>query len=270
MLIFNCTKAAADFFTTTKKISPIEPAPHKTIAESITKSIANTSTSADNKHLWHWVVHAKKVKRKNVLVVMDFQSRFSITLTGLKKGDELAFLNLLEHHLIVHVHETMALVADHSQTIEDSLENYQHQHNNCAFYPRGDRSVQAHINDVLWHFEHSVNETGEVPQGVDLIGFDTYANRILRKRKGEKDYFYPQHEFLHLWLTHYGDCNEAGADKQIEQLQAKERAQAQSKYDDILEVTIPPELQNSSDTTVNRDAFDQESKVVSLDSYRKK
>jgi len=273
MLIFNCTKAAADFFTTTKKgekSSPIEPAPHKTIPESIAESIANTNTTGDNEHLWHWVVHAKKIKRKNVLVVMDYQSRFSITLTGLKKGDELGFLNLLEHHLIVHVHETMGLVAEHPQTIEDSLESYQQQQNNCAFYPRGDRSVQAHINDVLWHFEYSVNETGEVPHGIDLIGFDTYANRILRKRKGEKDYFYPQHEFLHLWLTHYGNCNTADADRQIEQLQAKERTEAQSRFDDITELSIPPESQNSSDTAFDKDAFDQESKVVSLDAYRKK
>tara|TARA_R110001583_G_scaffold9433_4_gene44764 strand:+ start:10660 stop:10839 length:180 start_codon:yes stop_codon:yes gene_type:complete len=38
MLVFNCTKAATEFFTVTRqgnKISCIEPAPHKTIAESI-------------------------------------------------------------------------------------------------------------------------------------------------------------------------------------------------------------------------------------------
>ena len=95
MLIFNCTKAAADFFTSTKKgekSSPIEPAPYKTIAE----SIAMADVSTDSEHQWHWLIHAKKVKRKNVLIVMDYQSRFAITLTGLKKGNEFPFLKLFE------------------------------------------------------------------------------------------------------------------------------------------------------------------------------
>ena len=159
----------------------------------------------------------------------------------------------------------MALVAEHPQAIiKDSLKSYQRQQNNCIFYARGDRSVQAHINDVLWHFEYSVNETNEVLQGVDLISFDTYANRILRKRKSEKDYCYPQHEFLHLWLIYYSNCSKAEADKQITQLQAKERAETQSRFGDI-PLTIPPESQNSLDTF-----FDKDNKVVSLDAYRKK
>ena len=36
MLVFNCTKAAVDFFTVTRKgekVSDLEPAPHKSIAE---------------------------------------------------------------------------------------------------------------------------------------------------------------------------------------------------------------------------------------------
>ena len=263
MLVFNCTKAAADFFSTTKKgekISPIEPAPHKTIAE----SIAINNTSADTELQWHWLVHAKKIKRKNVLIVMDYQSRFSITLTGLKKGDELAFLNLLEHHLIVHIHETMALVTDSPQVIADSLENYTHQHHSCAFYQRGDRSVQSHVNDVLWHFEHSVEEVGKVLQDVELIGFDSYINRILRNRKGEKDYYYPQHKFLRAWLSNYGECSEEEADRLIENLQARERADAQARFDDITERSLQTESQNISDAH-----FDNMNNVVSLDAYRK-
>ncbi|MDX2504527.1 MAG: hypothetical protein QNL62_08630 [Gammaproteobacteria bacterium] len=264
MLIFNCTKAAADFFTTTKKgekISPIEPTPHRTIDE----SIAMTNDSASSEQQWHWLVHAKKVKRKNILIIMDYQSRFSITLAGLKKGDELPFLNLLEHHMTVHVHETMTLVSDNPQVIEDSLENYVHQHHSCAFYQRGDRSVQSHINDILWRFERSVEEIGEVPLGVDLIGFDVYVNRLLRNRKGEKDYFYPQHEFLRAWLTHYGECSEAEANRLMENLKAQERAEAQSRYDDIIELPVQADSQNASDAH-----FDKNTNVISLDSYRKK
>ena len=264
MLVFNCTKAAADFFTTTKKgekSSPIEPAPHKTIAE----SIAMTNISADSEQSWHWLVHAKKVKRKNVLIVMDYHSRFVITLTDLKKGDELPFLNLLEHHLTVHVHEMMALAVDNPQAIEDSLEQYFNQHHSCAFHQRGDRSVQSHINDVLWHFERSVDEIGEVPLGVDLIGFDVFVNRLLRKRRAEKDYFYPQHEFLHAWLTHYGERSEFEADRLIEGLKATERTAGQARYAGMMELTIQADALRSPDVHV-----DKSSNVISLDSYRKK
>ena len=268
MLIFNCTKAAADFFTSTKKgkkSSPIEPAPYKTIAE----SIAMADVSTDSEHQWHWLVHAKKVKRKNVLIVMDYQSRFAITLTGLKKGNELPFLKLFEHHLTVHVHEIMALladsVADNALAIKNSLKQYFNQHNSCAFYQRGDRSVQSHINDVLWHFEYSVDEMGEVFEGVDLIGFDAYVNRLLRKRQDEKDYFYPQHEFLHGSLTHYGEYSESEADSLLDGLQAQERAEFQAQFDGIEDLNMQAEPPSLSD--VHSDMSDN---VISLDSYRKK
>lgn len=263
MLIFNCTKAAADFFTTikrSKKISPIEPAPHKTIAEAIEAHYSITN----NERQWHWLVHAKKVKRKNVLIVMEYQSRFSLTLTGLKKGDELAFLNLFEHHLTVHIHEAISLVTDNPQVIEDSLDNYHRQHHSCAFYQRGDRSVQSHINDVFWHFEQAVLEIGEVFQNIDLIGFDTYANRILRNLKDKKDYCYPQHELLRSWLIHYGNYSKAQTNKMMQKLQEQERIQAQSLFDDIIEFPLEKE-----DGDISDEKF-KNNNVVSLDAYRKK
>lgn len=264
MLIFNCTKAAADFFTSTKKskkISPIESAPHKTIAE----SIEAYHSESNNEQQWHWLVHAKKVKRKNVLIVMEYQSRFSLTLTGLKKGDELAFLNLFEHHLTVHIHETMSLVTENPQVIEDSLDSYHRQHHSCAFYQRGDRSVQSHINDVFWHFEQVVMESGNVLQNVDLIGFDTYANRILRNLKNKNDYFYPQHELLRSWLINYGHYSKGQSNNIIENLQAQERAQAQSLFDDIIELP-----QEQEDDDLLEEIFNNNNNVVSLDAFRKK
>ena len=84
MLILNCTKAAADFFSTTqkgKKISRLEPAPKQTIAES------------NDPAQWQWLVHTIKVKGKNVLIAMDYHTRFSITLSALKKGDDGSFMN---------------------------------------------------------------------------------------------------------------------------------------------------------------------------------
>lgn len=264
MLILNCTKAAADFFSTTKKgkkISTLEPAPEQTIAESITNSIAKINSPQQ----WQWLVHAIKVKGKNALVVMDYQSRFSITLSAIKKGDDVSFLNSFEHHLTVHVHEMMTAINADSQAINVSLERYLHQHNSRAFYLRGDRSVQAHINDVAWHFRNWADEIGAVPAGVDLIGRDVFVNQLLRIRKGEKDYFKPQREFLHAWLTHYGEYNTAQADASIARLRAKERADAADRYPGLV---ASRECQNAS---LPSDAQTElGNNVILLDAYRKK
>lgn len=256
MLILNCTKAAADFFSTIKKgkkISPIDPAPEQTIAES------------NDPEQWQWLVHAIKVKGKNVLVAMDYQTRFCITLSALKKGDDISFMNNFEQHLTVHVNEVMTSVNADSQAIDISLERYRHQHNRCAFYLRGDRSVQAHINDVVWHFRRCVDDWGDVPTEVNLINFDIFANQILRKRKAEKDYFIPQHEFLHAWLKHYGEYSTAQADACINSLNAKERAAFVARH---------PELYQSREPTDTRylkgDHASPSNNVIVLDAYRKK
>ncbi len=264
MLILNCTKAAADFFSRTikgKKISPLEAAPKQTIAESITDSVATTNAPRQ----WQWLVHAIKVKGKNVLVVMDYQSRFSITLSALKKGNDACFLNSFEHHLTVHVYEMMAAINADSKAIDSSLERYRHQHNSSAFYLRGDRSVQAHINDVVWHFRSWADDRGAVPTKVDLIGQDFFVNQLLRKRKAEKDYFTPQNEFLHAWLTHYGEYSMAQADESIANLKAKERADFAAKHPDLFPSR---ELQNTSVPSDADTGFGNN--VISLDAYRKK
>ncbi len=257
MLIFNCTKAAADFFSTIKKgekISPLEPAPKQTIAES------------NDELQWQWLVHTIKVKGKNVLVAMDYQTRFSITLSALKKGDDSSFLNSLEHHLTVHIHEMMTSINADSQAIDTSLERYRHQHNSRAFYQRGDRSVQAHINDVAWYFRRWADDSGNVPTGVDLIGLDVFANQLLRQRKADKTYFYPQREFLHAWLRHYGEYSTAQANACIDSLNAKERADFAARHPDLIPPTKHTDASLSSDDHTDL----SNNNVISLDAYRNK
>ncbi len=270
MLVFNCTKLAADFFSVTqrgKKISPIEPAPKCTIAQSLNDNAGQTPSDLtsylDTSIQWHWLVHAIKVKGKSVLVVMDCKSRFSITLTGIKKGDDMAFLNAFEHHLTAHVHEIMALASANIDAIDDSLERYYQQHNSCKFYQRGDASVQAHINDVIWHFRSVADEQRTLPSGVDLITHDVFVNKLLRKRKAEKKYFEPQYEFLFGWLKQYGQYNSAQTDQYMEYYRAKERATFAAKYPGLAQGNRAP---NNSVAGISSDADN----VISLDTYRKK
>lgn len=288
MLVFNCSKAAADFFTTTKKgevNSPIEAAPHKTIAESIGSLASDPSKvlpvdiiQSDGLDViqWHWLVHTIKVKRKNVLIVMDYHSRFSMTFSGLKKGDQYPFLNMFEHHLNVHIHELMQVVCDSygdsSEDIQNSIEEYNNAHDSCAFHQRGDRSVQSTLNDVAWHFKESSNTLGAVPEGVDLIGFDAFVNDLLRKHKTEKKYFYPRHKFLHAWLAEYGEMTKAQADKKIQQLKDQERAEHQMRYNTMPE---PNAEQNTGPSVEALSAENTEqvsdlSNVVFIDAFKNK
>lgn len=63
MLVFNCTKAASDFFTVSRrgqKLTPIEGKP--------TESISEAGTALEP--ISQWLVHVIKVQRKNVIVAM--------------------------------------------------------------------------------------------------------------------------------------------------------------------------------------------------------
>ncbi len=100
---------------------------------------------------------------------------------------------------------------------------------------------------------------------VDLIGLDAFANQLLRKRKAEKDYFYPQREFLHAWLRHYGEYSTAQADACIDSLKAKERADFAARHPDLIPQT------EHMDTSLSSDAHtDLSNNVIALDAYRKK
>ncbi len=108
-----------------------------------------------------------------------------------------------------------------------------------------------------------------------VFGLDAFANQLIRKRKTEKDYFTPQHEFLHAWLKHYGEHNSFQADACIDILKAKERADFAAQYPELSH----PELINpreSSDTlcltgdhTVANNV-ESNNNVIALDAYRKK
>ncbi|MCG6201423.1 DUF6933 domain-containing protein [Psychromonas antarctica] len=206
MLVFNCTKAASDFFTSTKnkiKRSPIETAPDKTISESIANPTYPTDILvAEQVGLpWHWLVHCVTIKRKKVLIVMDYLSRFSLCLDAGKKGDEFAFLNSFERHLIANFTYLAELAGATSKEVQAAVDTYQASYQTCAFHQRGDRSVQAHINDVAWHLESCICEDGFDLKPSSCLGFNEFTGKILRILKGQKDYFYPTDIFVKHFLS---------------------------------------------------------------------
>ncbi|MFA0135191.1 hypothetical protein AB4440_23260 [Vibrio splendidus] len=204
MLVFNCTKAAADFFTVTrqgKKISSLEPAPHKTIAESIEHPVYPDGVDANRYDglLWHWVLHCVSIKRKKYLIAMDYNTRACITVLAGKKGDIYQFLNTFEPMLKAYFHSIAHESGVDSLEIENCIDHYDREVNDCAFHPRSDRSVQTHINDVHWHLERHCYEDGMLLEDLDLLGFNIFASQFSRNSKHRKGHFFPNDEFVREW-----------------------------------------------------------------------
>ncbi|WP_137222005.1 hypothetical protein [Shewanella sp. MEBiC00475] len=205
MLVFNCTKAAADFFTVIRKGETycfLEPAPHKTIAESIECPVfpSDVDVNDNSGFQWQWVVHCVKIKRKKYLLVMDYLSRFCLTFPAPKKGEQYDFLNTFEGYL----KSTFECLGNDTGLdnidIEIAIEGYDHKVNTCAFHSRSDRSVQAHLNDVHWHLERHCYEDYMLSEPVDLIGFNLKMAHFIRNAKGHESHFFPYKEFIHFWL----------------------------------------------------------------------
>lgn len=242
MIVFNCTKAAADFFTRTvkgKKSSSIQPSEYKTIAEAIKNESETVINPVEN---WHWLVHVITVKRKKVIIVMDYHTRFSVSLTGIKKADENEFIAMFTHHLILHAQELMQLLVMHKTESElqkadveitNSLALFLKENSSSIFHQRGDRSAQATINDVACFFNSDANNIGYVMEDFQLIKFDSFVNQQLRKNKGQKDYFCPHHEFLRFWLSNYTDDTSNIINEKITQLEQLDRELLQEEFDSL-------------------------------------
>lgn len=210
MLVFNCTKAAAEFFTVTrqgKKISSIEPAPHKTIAESVATPIFPDGIDPleNNGFQWQWVVHCVSIKRKKYLLVMDYHSRYCVVFPAAKKGDDITCLNRFETNLKANFRywvDNIATTEKIDQTkATECIAQYNAAVSGCTFHQRSDRSVQAHMKEVVWHLQGICEERGPITERLDCLMFDVIASQILRKRANEKDYFQANEAFYAYWLA---------------------------------------------------------------------
>lgn len=210
MWVFNCTKAAVELFTTTykgEKRTCVETSLHKTISEAIAQAkdgvvFPNRLGLTDAYDTdWHWLVHCISVQRKKYLLVMDYNTRYCMTMLAPRKGDVKTFLNDFEGHLYLNI---MGITAPHNMDVKEIAESLETCHelgNGAVFYQRNDRSVQSHMNDVAYHLERYYPEDFVLEEEEDLLDFNLFAGEIPRKMKGQKDYFYPVQAFLLQWLN---------------------------------------------------------------------
>lgn len=207
MLIFNCTQAAQDFFTVTRKGEK----------QTIVEAPPSPGMSNDAQHLryadgspvqpFQWVLHAVSIKRKNCLIAMEVNTRFAVSVTAVKKADLEYFLEHFKQALIFQVlayanNNGIWQASDEKIAMGRGLDQMQEFH----FFRRSERSVQTHINDVVLMLRDIADANPAVLEHDQaMLQFNYFTNNKLRKSKAfpTKDYITPYEEMLIFWQQHY-------------------------------------------------------------------
>lgn len=188
MLIFDCTQHAADFFSKKVKgkiISVVQPA---AAAQSL------EADSAAHERVDRWQLHVTKFGRTHVLLAMKVDTRYAMMFVGLKRNDVQGFLQQFNARYLL---EMLVLAGNvrgqippqtelqrHVDVWEESLQP-------VHFFKRSDRSVQGHINEVLYMAAYDAYEGEGLPvEAPDLIAFGEVPNGMFRTIRGG-DYFIP-------------------------------------------------------------------------------
>ncbi len=104
------------------------------------------------------------------------------------------------------------------QVLETSMKTFLENHHEYAFFQRGDRSVQTHINDALMNLQYDQYRWEDnVPTEEELFISDLRHNAPPRKRKQDKDYIFPTEIMFSTWLSRYANLDEQTIDHTISQ-----------------------------------------------------
>lgn len=156
-----------------------------------------------NYQAMQWYVHRVTVARRKCIVAMELQSRYALVFCGLTKKEFADFPQLFTYWFSLH---TLACMAD--KVGDDELME-QHVLEVAAGLAAGqtyqvgsDRSVNAHIRQVVDLLRHQVEEGG-YPLPVeqrDAAMFHMRANDTLYHIGKNGAWFRPVAEFSQFWL----------------------------------------------------------------------
>lgn len=210
MLIFNCSKAFADFIEP-KKAGPAPlvgeaPSPHPSDDLPFLIDVDGQPPSA----VQQWLVHFVRIQRKPCAVAMDIETRYAMVFSHLKKGDPEGFLNAFATRLVNEMTlatSEVGMLAD----FEAMLARFLERHQRFLFFRRMERSTLAHLKEAIWNFEYRCDEAGRVPETHEECALvDAQINRMPRTTKPRKEAFFPDEEMLCAWLRTYGGLTQSG------------------------------------------------------------
>jgi len=225
MLIFNCTKAASDFFChikNGKKSTLVQKPPTPKIADDVSALMGDITPGHPPLELSQWLVHVDKVKRKTVVIAIHVETRYSLFFCNVKKGDVEGFVqyfkkrwqtNMLDYAMRSGLLELIEPISMESRfvALTDQFKLFQ----------RGDRSVQGHANESLWMFMEEAYSRGGVPTTEEeTANYDAWIGEMLRNVKALGDYIFPGEEMLIHFLKTF--CE--GGQAEFEQVRASRSA----------------------------------------------
>ena len=216
MLIFNCTEAASKFFSRVhkgKKITPVEAPPENNPTDDLPSE--------------QWLVHAVTLQRTHVLFAMHFETRYCMVFPGADKADLPGFIQQFLTRWIDGVMQHAARTGVLEQIeLTPAFERLHAGESQYRLYRRGERSVQGHLNEIVWMVTDRAMESGLPSDEIAASQWDGWLNRMIKSVSGQKDYIVPNEEMLMHWFKHYCGVNNANIAVARERYKALMRAGA--------------------------------------------
>jgi Domain of unknown function (DUF6933) len=167
----------------------------KTFSDDLAKAGCVLPPAAHETASWHWYAHQVTLLRKKCIIVMEEASRYALIFVGLKKCDFAGFDQVLRSRIVAEASWLCDL--QHPGPNEQLIAAVEQKCSSVACSPGLDRSVQAHIRQVADEMEYFVKYRYErLPETAEEeFALGCQLNDTLRKRGGDKDYFYPQRKW---------------------------------------------------------------------------
>jgi hypothetical protein len=149
----------------------------------------------------YWYCHRITLERRKCFIVMEAHTRYAILLCGVTKPVLKKFPLLFADCLWRHIVSLCAIDDADFEHIRSMAANMCSE---VVYHKRLNKSVQAHIKDVAHQLEWDVYQYGFPEDPGKEFFLSMKANKVPRRRHGEKGFIIPLKEFQRLWCELLG------------------------------------------------------------------
>ncbi|WP_139349844.1 DUF6933 domain-containing protein [Thioalkalivibrio denitrificans] len=151
-----------------------------------------------NLQAMQWYAHRVHVLGRKCVIAMEARSRYAIVMTGLRKADFDQFPTLFHDRLWREAVTICNLDEVRSERLAGLVDLVAQP---VEIITGFDRSVLAHIRDVVWVLEDKAQEVGSLPgSAAEEFAFGLYVNETPRFRGGDPESIYPLKVMRGFWL----------------------------------------------------------------------
>ncbi|WP_213876358.1 hypothetical protein [Pseudomonas sp. dw_358] len=208
MLVFNCSLAASEFFSSKKAgkpVSQVEPALYPNV---------KVERDEQGRLLEQWVLHVVTLKRKHLVIAMHVKTRFVMAFLDIKKNDFDGFRRRFTEQWLLEMNYMAEYIGIFQHfDYQPRADLFGQLHQQVHLCKGSDRSVSGHINlfnDTLqYHGRDFVEEAKDDPSVLH-----EWFNQGLVKTGPKEEYGTPRETMFMHWWNQYSpvgeaDCSEA-------------------------------------------------------------